>query len=839
MKKIYLVLIALLQVSFNLIAQDLQSPKNFLGYEPGTAFTPHHKVVDYMKHLEEASANVKRFVYGETNEGRVLQLMVVSYEEKRENLDQIKKNNLIAAGLESGEINGKHLPIVWLSYNIHGNESVSTEAAMSVLYTLLSKEKTATDDWFNDMLIVIDPCENPDGRDRYVNWYKQTQGRTNNVRPDAWEHHEPWPGGRYNHYLFDLNRDWAWQTQVESQQRKDMYYQFMPHVHVDLHEMGPNSPYFFGPSAEPFHKVITDWQREFHNIIGEYNSTAFDKENWLYFTKEVFDLFYPSYGDTWPTYQGAIGFTYEQGGGGRAGLGIVTDTGDTLTLKDRIDHHYTSSFGTIEAAYSQKGRLIDEFKKFFSDAENNGSGEYKSFVISQDNDPGAIKALLELLDNHHIKYGKVGSNVRLSSNLAYDFKNNSEAAKNPTAGDIVVSTYQPQGKMVRVLFEPKPVLVDSMTYDLTSWALPHVYNLTAFAYRENVAASAEAKMPFAKNEIPEEPPYAYYFEWKDFSDAKLLATLYKHGFKVRFAMEPFTVEGKRFDRGTMIVLRHDNRYIDGLDVKIADMANELEQPLFPASTGFIANGKDLGSSSVRFIERPEVAIVNGEGVYPTAFGEVWHYFEEQLQYPVTVINTTELDRADLEEFDVLILVSGAYYKYSRYIDDFARDGGKVIAIERAINLFNSEGNTLLGQANAGKEDSKGEEKQEDLLKKYGERRREALSESVEGSIYKVYLDETHPIAFGAGTSTFLMKRNSSTMPYLGDGGWNVGVFKEDSYTSGFAGYKLREKVKNTLAIGIERRGTGQLIYMSDSPIIRGFWHSGKLLLANAVFLSGQ
>ncbi|MEM1135754.1 MAG: M14 family metallopeptidase [Bacteroidota bacterium] len=822
-----------------LYAQTLTSPTDYFGYEPGLDFTPHHKVVDYIKYLTNTSPNANLMPYGFTNEGRDLLLVAVSSAENLKSIESIKRNNLIAAGFETGEMVGKHLPIVWLSYNIHGNESVSTEAAMSVLFSLLSKDKPNSEKWLDDMVIIIDPCENPDGRDRYVNWYKQTLGNTNNVHSDAWEHHEPWPGGRFNHYLFDLNRDWAWQTQIESQQRKEMYYQFLPHVHVDLHEMGVNSPYFFGPSAEPFHQVITDWQREFHNIIGEYNSTAFDKENWLYFTKEVFDLFYPSYGDTWPTYQGAVGFTYEQGGSGRAGLGVITDIGDTLTLKDRLAHHYTASFSTIEAAYSQKEKLLQEFKAFFTDAINNGSGDYKSFVVSSSNDEDGIKALLQLLDNHKITYGKIGNLPRLRNIVAYDYQQNTTRSVTPKTDDIVISTLQPQGKMVRVLFEPKPVLVDSMTYDLTSWALPHIYNLEAYAYKENINPTANIDLSFTQNTPASDKPYAYYFPWKDFKDAQLLANLLEAGIKTRYALEPFSIADKSFERGTIIVTRLDNSNFANFDATITTLANTHQQPIFTSNTGLVSSGKDLGSSYVRFIKPPKVAIINGEGVSPTAFGEVWHYFEEQLGYAVTVINAASVYDVDLNNYDVLILPNGRYAKYSGLITDFVDLGGKVIALERAINIFTADAGTLIGQSMVEKEDKASEEKAESLLKKYGDRNRKALSESVEGSIYKISLDDTHPLAFGAGKHTFLMKRNNTTLPFLGDGGWNVGVFKEDSYTSGFTGYKLQEKIKNTLAIGIESYGDGTIIYMSDSPIIRGFWHSGKLLLANAVFLSVQ
>ena len=239
--------------------------------------------------------------------------------------------------------------IVWLSYNIHGNEPASTEAAMKVLYALVDPSNAETKQWLQNVVVVIDPCQNPDGRDRYVNWYNNAVGKNFNADPQSREHDEPWPYGRTNHYNFDMNRDWAWQTQKEMQQKLKLYNDWLPQVHVDLHEQEYDAPYYFAPAAQPYHEVITQWQRDFQVQIGKNNAKYFDANGWLYYTKQIYDLFYPSYGDTYPTYSGAIGMTYEQGGID-AGLGIKTSTGDTLTLTDRIAHHYTASMSTIEVS---------------------------------------------------------------------------------------------------------------------------------------------------------------------------------------------------------------------------------------------------------------------------------------------------------------------------------------------------------------------------------------------------------------------------------------------------------------------------------------------------------
>ena len=298
-------------------ANTLLPPSDFLGYKLGDKFTPHHLVVDYLFHVSQNEPNVKIIEYGKTYEGRPLMLAFISSVDNMDKLEQIRKDNLTRAGIIKGSTKTKKVGIVWLSYNVHGNEANSTEAAMKTLHALADKSNINTQEWLKNTVVIIDPSVNPDGRDRYANWYRMTANRWPDADPLGREHMEPWPGGRTNHYYFDLNRDWAWQTQIESQQRIIKYNEWLPHIHVDFHEQGYNSPYFFAPAAKPLHQYITDWQKDFQKTIGLNHAKYFDRNNWLYFTKESFDLLYPSYGDTYPTYNGAIGMTYEQAGHSR------------------------------------------------------------------------------------------------------------------------------------------------------------------------------------------------------------------------------------------------------------------------------------------------------------------------------------------------------------------------------------------------------------------------------------------------------------------------------------------------------------------------------------------
>ena len=342
MKHKYVIFILIAFFTLRLSAQKIMSPDEFLGYKLGSRFTIHHKVVAYFKYVANNSDLVQFQPYGKTNELRTLSVVFVSSKTNITSLEAIRKQHLTNAGIENSTgLTDK--AIVWLSYNVHGNESSSTEASMLTLYTLITKKTN----YLENTVVIMDPCINPDGRDRYVNWYNQVVSNPYNSNPDAREHKEPWPGGRANHYLFDLNRDWAWATQIETQERLKVYNQWLPHVHVDFHEQGINDPYYFAPAAEPFHEEITDFQRDFQTKIGKNHAKYFDENGWLFFTKERFDLLYPSYGDTYPTFMGAIGMTYEQAGHGRAGLGINTDEGNVLTLKDRVAHHTTTGLSTF------------------------------------------------------------------------------------------------------------------------------------------------------------------------------------------------------------------------------------------------------------------------------------------------------------------------------------------------------------------------------------------------------------------------------------------------------------------------------------------------------------
>jgi hypothetical protein len=833
MKKALLLLLVI-PLFFNAAAQKLKSPSEFLGYTLGTSFTAHSRIVDYFVYLAQNTKHLRVLQFGTTNEGRPLIAAFISSDDNMNHLEDIRKNNMVLAGIDAGaaRINGP--AVVWLSYNVHGNEPSSSEAAMQTAFNLSNPDNAEAQKWLNNTVVVIDPCLNPDGRERYVNFYNPVHSLVPDANPASREHFEPWPGGRVNHYYFDLNRDWAWQSQKETQARLLLYNNWLPQVHVDFHEQGYNAPYYFAPAAEPFHKVITKWQKDFQTVIGKNHAKYFDHNNWMYFTKEEFDLLYPSYGDTYPLYNGSIGMTYEQGGIG-AGLGIATRDGDTLTLSQRINHHITTGLSTVEIASANSTKLLAEFKKFFDNSVNTPAGEFKGYVIKNDN-PDKVEALAQMLTRNGIQYGFGGVNSAPGFN--YLTGNTEQFSISPN--DMVIDAHQPKSVLLSVLFEPKTFMTDSNTYDITAWALPYAYGLKTYGLKSSIKPQATA-MPVTPGTpiAPTDHPYAYIGQWKSMSDVRFLSALLKQNIKVRYAERPFEAGGKTFDAGSLIIAHAGNSQTN-FDQLVQQTALNFGRTLTPLASGFVDKGADFGSAQIRYITTPHIMLVAGDGISSGSMGEVWHLFEQQIGFPVTVVRLQDLNRIKWSDFDVAILPDGNYESAPfEKISTWVRDGGKLIAMERAASsLVDKKGFNIKSKVYDKKDDKDKKTTAKDLTP-YEDRDREAIKSSIPGAIYKLTLDNTHPLGFGLPKYYYSLKQGDDLYEYLGDGDWNVGTIKKDAYQAGFVGQKTKAKLSEGMLLGVQSAGRGSVVYMADDPLFRSFWENGKLLFSNAVFMVGK
>jgi len=798
--------------------QNLKSPSDFLGYDIGTQFSRHSQVVDYFDHVsKEMSENILLINYGKTYERRPLFYAVISSKENIAEIESIKLNNLSALDVNENRSNDK--AIVWLSYSVHGNESSSTEASMQTVYELL----TGRAELLQNTVVIIDPCLNPDGRDRYANWYNQTKTTPYNTNKISREHIEPWPGGRANHYLFDLNRDWAWITQIESQQRLREYQKWMPHVHVDFHEQGINEPYYFAPAAEPYHEVITNWQRDFQFMIGKNNAKYFDENGWLYFTKEIFDLLYPSYGDTYPTYLGAIGMTYEQAGGGVAGLGILNSEGKNLTLVDRVKHHTVAGISTVEISSANSDRLNKEFVNFF---KNKNKSTY--YIMNGDSDK--IDQLSKFLKKHEIDF----YSTKVQKLNAFNYNKNKITSYTTTTNDLIIPNSQAKGKLVDVFLERTTKLSDSMTYDITAWSLPFVYGVNAYSTSKKIETS-EYKENKVEN-IIDEDAVAYASIWNHMNDAKFLSNLIENKIKVRYNEKIIRNGDLTLPRGSVIIYKGDQTDLVYEKV-LFELADKNNIKLHPIYSGMSEFGPDLGSDSVKLVKNKKIAIFSGEDgsnrVSSLNYGAIWHFFEQELKYPLTHLNVDNFKNIELNQFDVLIIPSGYYGSIGNEanlekIRKWISKGGNLIAFENAIRIFtDKDGFSIKLKRN------KSENKQEDV--KYEDLNRNRIQNYLSGAIFKINLDNTHPLAFGYPNEYYSLKTSTSTYEKLKTG-YNVGKINEDDdSTIGFVGDKIKNKFKNSLVFGHERIGRGNIIYFTDNVMFRNFWENGKLFLVNSIF----
>lgn len=822
--------------------QDLKSPTEFLRTEYGKAFTPHYLVADYVRYVAANSDRVTLIEYGETNEDRPLLLATVTTPANQTKIKDIQKNHLSKIGMDPSneESLDKNYSIVWLSFGVHGNEAGATESSMNVLYKIADPNNAETGKWLENTVVLFDPSLNPDGYNRYTQWARSIAGKIPHPGLTDREHMEPWPGGRVNHYLFDLNRDWAWQTQVESQQRVVQYHKWMPHIHVDFHEMGYDDGYYFAPAAEPYHSHITDFQRDMQEDIGRNHAKYFDKEGWLYFTREVFDLLYPSYGDTYPIFNGAVGMTYEQAGHGMSGREIAMSNGDTLKIQDRIDHHSKTALSTIEEASKQVDRINKNFITYFSNAVNSPKGKYKSYVIKKSDQ---ANRLADLLVRNNIKYYR---SVGHSSMSGFEYMTGEIRSFRLGEGDIVINANQPNGTLLQVLMEPEPVLSDSITYDITAWSLPHAYGVQAYALEEYTSTKsmestiAKSNICFS-DEAVDYPAYAYVIPWNSVTSAQSLAQMYQKGIKVRMADKDINFEDAKVKKGSIVVVRGDNYFVPNLRETLADIVQSCEG-CFCLSSGFSNDGGDIGGSAFSRLEHPKVLLISGRGTNPNSVGQIWHYFDEVLGYPLSMVDKLDFGRVDLDDFNTMILPDGFYTMDDEMTDisEFVSGGGKVIAVSGALaNFVDKEGFALSKYAT---DDEKEAAKKEREAKKlaarkdsYEDQERHGISNSVPGAIIRNNIDDSHPLAYGLGDAYHSLKTSKQYYSLLQDA-WNVITVPKNFKSYGFIGANLRPKIQESVTFAVEEKGGGNFIYMVDNPLYRGFWDSGVLLFSNALFL---
>jgi hypothetical protein len=833
------VAVALLLLPAGTAAQTVPTPAEVLGYEIGDRFTDVAGVERYMRALAEASELVSLDTYGETPEGRPLVQVIIASPEHRARIDEVVRLNRELIDPETPEARAREIAavnpaILYFTYGIHGNESSSPEAAMWTAYDLASGYE-GLEGVLDAVIVVMDPAANPDGRDRYVNFFRQAALKRPNTNRETRERREPWPGGRFNHYLFDLNRDWAWLSQPETRDRLVRFQRWSPQVHVDFHEMGYTTDYFFFPAARPINPIypehILEWSRRF----GEGNARAMDREGLLYYTGQDFDLFYPSYGDSWPSLLGAVVMTYEQGGGGFAGRQVERPDGTVLTLRDRAFGHRTTGNATIRTAAEGKTDLLLGFAQFHREVDE-GLDDY---YLVPGEDPTQVEALVRLLAKHEIHVEQAESEVRVSAEPHPGY----EARSTFPAGTYRVPARQARGRLAGVLLRPDNPLDATSSYDITAWALPFAYGVEAHS------ASGRAGGEWRTvTEVPSRlgrpltgrGSYGYLLP-PSFSHAAAVARFLEEDGWGLILADTFSLDGEQYPRGTYFFPQGRN---EDLDRKLEEAG--LGGLVVPVSTGLTDRGIDLGSRDSAHLRLPRLALLGGEGTAPTGFGAHWHFLEQVLDLPFDAVNVSDVRGVDLGAYEVIVVPSGDPVEElgedgMEALGAWIRGGGTLVAVAGAARALAEPLAEIEERTEVNEDEPDRDERLRRALRTREVRELEEWRERVPGTVLPVTLDPRHPLAFGVRTGSdegkvFVL---SSGVGFEPDEEFETaGHFAEGvDRISGVISERNLQRLDRSSWLAERALGSGRVILFADDPLFRGFWYSGFQLFTNAILVS--
>ncbi len=840
--------------------------KEVVGHSWAERITTHSEAERYFEKLTSAAPDRSRLIrYGESYEGRGLYYLVIGSVETINRLDQVKTDLQKLADprlIEEGSLEAmiaETPALVWLAYGVHGDEISSTDAALVTAYTLLADRRTTTEALFEDVLVIIDPMQNPDGRERFLASNRQGEGRFPMSNPFSVEHTQPWPGGRYNHYFFDLNRDWYIQTQQETKVKVAAYLDWQPQIYVDAHEMGANSTYYFDPPSDPKNPQITDRQRDWFDRIGRTQAGLFDRYGFAYTTREIFDAFYPGYGSTWPTMHGAIGILWEQASA--RGLLVDRDDETVLRYRDGVLHHYVSGLATITAASEGKADLLTKFVQGRMESIERGkSRETVDTFLLIGNTPNRTTRLAFLLLDNGIEVRRLTQPTTVS---------HGEEARLVPAGSYYVPGAQPAGRLAETLLsvnqEMDPGFLERQRdrfarrlgdeiYDVTAWSLPLTFGIEAIRGRANAPVESapvdqDESLSGGTVEGPASPQVGYLIPTVDEAGLNALADLLRKGYRVHVTDRSFVIDGRRFSRGTLLLRTAENP--DSLPEIVRRVAEEYQLSITAIDSSYVDEGIGLGGPNVAWVAPPSVAMAVGDPTTPFV-GHTWYLFDRVWSYPTIRVNAdTIVGRFDLDAVNVLILPSGSYSPSNGFDEEAAqtlkrwvREGGTLILVGGALSWGLGESIDLMPTKRRevpvinpipgeGLKFSKAEDSDE----KDASSPETETPRAVPGAFLNVTLYDDHWLTAGLPNSTPILTNTKLILePLKPTDGRNLVTFQtQNKPVSGFCWESTLKAIGGTPFLLYRSLGDGHVIGFTDDPSFRALSPVTQRLLRNAVF----
>jgi hypothetical protein len=809
----------------------IPTPRDFFGFQIGERHLRHDQLVDYLEMVATLSERVSVEEYARSYEDRPLLLLTVTAEENHREIDAIKEQHRALCDPErSAEMAIGDMPaVVWMGYSIHGNEASGSNAVPLVVYHLAAALDPEVEDMLRRMVILVDPSFNPDGLSRFTQWVNMHRGQRAIPDPHHREHVEVWPGGRTNHYWFDLNRDWLLVQHPESRGRIEKFHEWKPNVLTDHHEMGSDQTFFFQPGIPTRNNPLTP-ERTFELTarIASFHAERLDEIGSLYYSRESFDDFYAGKGSTYPDLNGSVGILFEQA----STRGFVKESvhGD-FDFPFAVRNQVTASFSTLEAAHTLRPELLAHQRDFYVSALEEAQREKtKAYVFGSPDDPARTFHFLELLRAHQI-------DVR---ELARDLEIGDQEFKREWA--YIVPVRQPQYRLLTALFETRTSFQDSLFYDVSTWTMPLAFGLPHAELR-SLPRSRTMGAPVERPEFPQgrliggDRPYAYLFEWKGYYAPRALNRLLREEVKAKVATRPFqaeTEEGKKeFDYGTIMVPMGIQEKPADIDSLMGLIVAEDGMEVFALRSGLSADGIDLGSPRFAMLKKPEVLMVVGDGVSSYDAGEVWHLLDQRYDMDLSMVEGEQLGRVDLERYTAVVMVEGGYGGISgsgkRGLKRWLEGGGTLVAMGRGAK-WAVEDSLVAGKFKKAEDDSVR------VRRAYADLARDRGARVIGGAIFEAHLDRTHPLGYGYRDTTISVFRRGTIFAELAESPYAVPLqYAEEPLLSGYVSQKNEEALAGSAAISVGSAGRGRVITIMDRVNFRAFWYGTNKLFANALF----
>ena len=831
--------------------------EDVVGHDFREEITPPDQVVRYFEALADAARDRTQLIqYAESWEGRPLVILVIGSRERIAALDDVKAGLTRLAqpdGLSDADADAliADLPVVTaLMHGVHGNEISSSGAAMAEAYHLLAAQGDPTVDMIlNESLVLIDPVENPDGRARFVLQNTMARARWPNEATYSAEHDEPWPGGRVNHYLFDLNRDLFIQSQPETQGKVDVFLDFWPHIVVDLHEMGGNSTYFFPPTAPPANPWYGERQIALMDVFGRANARIFDQRGFAYFNRDVYDLFYPGYVDMWPMGHGALGMTYEQASA--RGQVVRRSDGDLLTYGDGVLHHFTAAITSAETSARNRERILTDYLAFRREGIDLGRAGPAEYVLHSAHDPGMARRLAFMLLENGIEVREADGPVTM------------EGRQLPQRGTFIVPMDQPAHRFVRNLLDPDVPMDEVFVqrqidrrarresdeiYDLTAWSQSLLWDVEVLVADDvtGAAGALVAETSVLTNTALPEAGVGYLMPWGT-NTASAVAEALRNGIRVRAAGAEFTLGGREYAVGTAIVRTAEN----GADLqqRLGQIASAHGAEVIPIDDSYVEEGASLGSNSVRALRPPRVLLVYDSPGQTNSVGFARYVLEQRYAQPTVAVRASSLGRANLADYDVIVFPSGNYSNavnsgMVEELRNWMSNGGTMITMAASTAwAIRAELLSTTAERRGGRavgDDPPSNETPDQPIEYLDEIVPEDEGpESVPGAILRTLLDTEHWLSSGTdGEIGVLVQGNRVFTPMTLDNGTNVGRYGDldNLVLSGIVWDEARPQLANKAFLMYESYGSGQIVAFAEDPNYRAYTEATELLFMNAVLL---